>query len=606
MRKFNFLSCVVVLMVFFHLNATAQTYQLVWSDEFTSGIGPDWNFETGGGGWGNNEKEYYQAANASVSNGSLVITARKQTVGSNPYTSARMNTAGKKAFKYGKIEARIIAPKGQGLWPAFWMLGSNIGDPNVGWPKCGEIDIMEQVNTDNRNYGTIHWDNGGHQSFGGNTATTVGVYHTYSVTWDASAITWFVDGVQYHQANIANSINGTEEFHNTFFIILNLAVAGDWPGQTVDESKLPAQLLVDYVRVYQLGTSSGCTGSFAAIPGTIQAESYCQMTGIQTETTADAGGGQNVGYIDANDWMGYRINVPSSGTYTVQYRVASASGGGSIRFEKLGGGATYGTIAVPSTGGWQTWTTISQTVQLTAGQQDVALTAVAGGFNINWFSITGSSQSFSKTVQAESYNEMLGVQLETTADAGGGQDVGWIDTNDWMKYNNIAIPSTGAYKLEYRVASPNSTGVLSQDLNSGAIQLGTIAIPNTGGWQNWTTISRTVNINAGTYNFGIFATAGGWNINWWKISSATGARIASSEETVANENELSVFPNPSLGSVTIRVAEPSHINIIDISGKSHLSTDVESSITVDHLNAGLYIVKMKNRNKTAATKLYIK
>src|SRR5205085_2776107 len=108
-------------------------------------------------------------------------------------------------------------------------------------------------------------------------------------------------------------------------------------------------------------------GNFNAIPGTIQAEAYCQMSGVQLENTTDAGGGQNVGYIDTNDWMGYRINVPSTGAYTVQYRVASANGGGSIRFEKLGGGQTFGTIAVNSTGGWQNWSTISQTVQLTAG-----------------------------------------------------------------------------------------------------------------------------------------------------------------------------------------------------------------------------------------------
>jgi hypothetical protein len=492
------------------------------------------------------------------------------------------------------------------MWPAFWMLGSDISDPNFAWPKCGEIDIMETVNTDTHNYGTIHWDNNGHVSYGGNIVVSSNAYHTYTVTWDANAITWFVDGVQYHQANIANNINSTDEFHLPFFIILNLAVGGDWPGQTIDDSALPASMYVDWVRVYQLSTSSGCTGNYAAIPGTIQAENYCQMSGVQLESTTDTGGGQDVGYIDTNDWMGYNINVPSSGTYTVSYRVASANGGGSIRFERLGGGATYGTIAVPSTGGWQNWQTITQNVTLSAGQQSVAITAATGGFNINWFSITGGGSTFSQTVQAESYTQMLGVQTENTSDTGGGLDVGWIDTNDWLKYDNINVPSTGSYKFEYRVASPNSTGVLSQDLNSGAIQLGTIAIPNTGGWQTWTTISRTVNINAGTYNFGIFATAGGWNINWWRISSATGARIASSEEVTKEESELVVYPNPSLGSVTIKVAQPSHINILDISGKSHYSAHVESSVTIDHLNAGLYIVKMKNQKSSGAIKLVVK
>lgn len=231
--------------------ATAAFTTLVWSDEFngTSVNTSNWTFETGGGGWGNNEKQYYQAANATVANGNLVITAKKQTVGSNLYTSARLKTAGKREFTYGKIEARIKLPLGQGLWPAFWMLGANIG--TVGWPKCGETDIMEHINTENKTYGTIHWYNNGNASYGGNTTTTPSSYHVYAVEWDRAAIRWYVDGVKFHEANILNSINGTDEFHKPFFILLNMAVGGNWPGQTIDDSKLPASMYVDYVRVYQ-------------------------------------------------------------------------------------------------------------------------------------------------------------------------------------------------------------------------------------------------------------------------------------------------------------------------------------------------------------------
>jgi hypothetical protein len=126
--------------------------------------------------------------------------------------------------------------------------------------------------------------------------------------------------------------------------------------------------------------------------------------------------------------------------------------------------------------------------------------------------------SFSQTIQAESYSAMAGVQTEGTSDAGGGLNVGWIDNGDWMAYNSINIPATGTYRIEYRVASPNSTGRLSLDLNGGSVVLGNVGIPNTGGWQNWTTISHTVTINAGTYNFGIYSQTGGWNINWWRIT----------------------------------------------------------------------------------------
>lgn len=139
------------------------------------------------------------------------------------------------------------------------------------------------------------------------------------------------------------------------------------------------------------------------------------------------------------------------------------------------------------------------------------------GFNDTASSIVVSTTGgFNTLIQAENYFANNGVQTEATTDTGGGLNVGWIDTNDWMAYNNITIPTSGTYTIEYRVASP-SGGRLSADLNGGGILLGELAIPSTGGWQNWTTISHTVNINAGTYNFGVFAKTGGWNLNWIRI-----------------------------------------------------------------------------------------
>lgn len=129
----------------------------------------------------------------------------------------------------------------------------------------------------------------------------------------------------------------------------------------------------------------------------------------------------------------------------------------------------------------------------------------------------GGSVAFTKQIEAESYTSNNGVALETTADTGGGQNVGWIDANDWLAYANINFPTSGSYKVEYRVASP-SGATLSLDLNSGSTQLGQVSIPATGGWQSWTTVSQTVNINAGTYSVGVFAVTGGWNINWIKFT----------------------------------------------------------------------------------------
>ncbi len=228
------------------------TYTLTWSDEFngTSVDTSKWNFETGNLGV-NNEKEYYQAANATVANGNLVITAKQQQVGSWPYTSARMNSANKVLAQYGRIEARIKLPVGAGLWPAFWMLGADINS-GVSWPSCGEIDIMEHVNADSLIYGTMHWSAGGSAaSYGLNTTTSPSAYHVYAVDWDTNSIRWYVDNTLYVTGDIANNINSTDAFHKPFFIILNLAVAGDFPGQTVDLSKLPASMYVDYIRVYK-------------------------------------------------------------------------------------------------------------------------------------------------------------------------------------------------------------------------------------------------------------------------------------------------------------------------------------------------------------------
>lgn len=230
----------------------STTYTLLWSDEFngTSVDASKWNFETGNLNV-NQEEEYYQVSNATVANGYLAITAKNQSVGGFSYTSARMNTSNKFNVTYGKIEARIALPVGAGLWPAFWMLGDDI-NTGVTWPGCGEIDIMEHIDTDSLIYGTMHWSEGGKEtSYGENMASTPTQFHIYSVVWNANAINWYVDNTLYATGNIADNVNSTNAFHQPFFIILNMAVGGNWPGSFVDSTKLPATMLVDYVRVYQ-------------------------------------------------------------------------------------------------------------------------------------------------------------------------------------------------------------------------------------------------------------------------------------------------------------------------------------------------------------------
>ncbi|TRX45872.1 carbohydrate-binding protein [Fulvivirga sp. M361] len=451
----------------------SQNWSLVWQDEFTNGISSDWVFETGNGysGWGNNELQYYRRENATVENGNLVITAKRESFGGYNYTSARMKTQGRKSFRYGKIEARIALPLGQGLWPAFWMLGNNIS--SVGWPACGEIDIMEHINNEATTYGTIHWQdhNGNKAEYGGSTGVNVSAYHVYSIEWDQNYIRWFVDGNQFHIVDISNGINGTSEFHNEHFLLLNMAVGGNWPGFSIDNSKLPARMYVDYVRVYQDNGTGG------------------------------------------------------------------------------GGGPTL-------------------------------------------------------VIEAENYSNMFGVQKENCSE--GGQNVGYIDTGDWMAYQQISFPTSGNYLIQYRVASKVNGARLSADLNAGNTVLGQVSIPNTGGWQNWTTVSHTVNVTAGTHSFGLYAVSGGWNINWIKISkSQQNARLSDTEATsntgimkdIKDINLATIYPNPFVNAVQFKFGEKNAtIAIFDALGHTIIaSRTIESgeSIDLSNLTKGLYLVTIE-------------
>jgi beta-glucanase (GH16 family) len=233
------------------VSTTAYTV-LKWSDEF-NGTAVDtakWVFDTGNGtqGWGNWELEYYQAANATVSGGYLNITAKKQSVSGFAYTSARMKTLGKYSFKFGRINASIKLPVGQGYFPAFWMLGTAAQT----WPKNGEIDIMETIGA-NTVYSTCHWwdDTAAvHASYGLSKAVTVTGFHTYEVEWSASMIYSRVDGVQYFAIDITPA-NLSELRNGNFYILLNFAIGGNWPGAPNASTVFPAAMQVVYVRVYQ-------------------------------------------------------------------------------------------------------------------------------------------------------------------------------------------------------------------------------------------------------------------------------------------------------------------------------------------------------------------
>lgn len=250
----------------------AREWELLWADEFDDEPGESindtyWTCEVGGHGWGNNELEYYTQSTDNVAHdgaGNLVITARQEDpdedtcwYGACAFTSARCTTQDKVEFTYGRVEARLKIPYGQGIWPAFWMLGANF--PEVGWPDSGEIDIMENIGSEPQIvHGTIHGPGySGASGIGGGyrqDQAFADEFHVYAIEWDPNVIRWYVDGTLYNTVSINDLRNRQWVFDHDFFLIMNIAVGGSWPGFPDESTEFPQTMLVDYVRVYQLAS----------------------------------------------------------------------------------------------------------------------------------------------------------------------------------------------------------------------------------------------------------------------------------------------------------------------------------------------------------------
>ncbi|GAA0245234.1 family 16 glycosylhydrolase [Haladaptatus pallidirubidus] len=234
-------------------------WTLSWREEFDAGYIDEstWNFEIGNnGGWGNNESQYYQRDNAWLENNHLVIEAREEQVAGYDYTSARMTTQGKYEKQYGRVDVRARLPQGQGIWPAIWMLGADIG--SVDWPDCGEIDIMELIGSDPSTvHGTVHGPGySGGNSFSGSyslNGSFSDTYHLFQLTWYPDAVKFFVDGQHYFTITLYDvQASGYDWVFDDgpFFFLLNVAVGGDWPGYPDASTQFPQRMEVDYIRVY--------------------------------------------------------------------------------------------------------------------------------------------------------------------------------------------------------------------------------------------------------------------------------------------------------------------------------------------------------------------
>jgi len=306
----------------------AQCWNLVWEDEFTgtSLNTNNWSYQTGDGGWGNNELQFYRNGtnNLTVNGGTLQITAKEEAhMGAN-YTSARIRTINKSDWTHGKMEARIKLPIGQGIWPACWMLPTD----NVygGWPHSGEIDIMEYLgHQPNIAHGTVHYSIGGSHNFVGDSYTLPSggyndAFHTFSVEWESGAIRWYIDGVLYHSVTEASLGISPWVFDENFHFILNLAVGGNWPGPPDATTVFPQTMEVDYIRVYQQLSEIEITGdSFIQPSNDLEEYAVPLISGATYAWTVPTGtsiaSGQGTNAIEVN-WG------PNSGNVICQITTA--------------------------------------------------------------------------------------------------------------------------------------------------------------------------------------------------------------------------------------------------------------------------------------------
>ncbi len=469
-RKFLTPLLLAILAPLVMESAVPEEFELVWSDEFDYTGAPDpekWTYELGGGGWGNGERQVYTDSldNSRVEDGKLIIEVRQEGGGRTPgYTSARLITREKGQWKYGRMEARAKLPKTTGVWPAIWMLAADTLHSTAQWPDNGEIDIMEAVGYEadplfkelvgdpqlNNIHGTVHtfnrngMDNSG---IGGSRflETAYDEFHVYAINWYEDRIEWEVDGEVYFtflKSTVVSTRNPPEVFWDAwpfdqrFFMILNVAVGGDWgghfnstfyPSDSPYESsginhdgEWPQRMEVDYVRVYTYPDQSEPT----TVPGTVIASAMDADNGILVETALDNESPHNLSRIDAGDYAEFILNAPQAGMYQLSASVAALTPDNRLSWEIVETASGAADIVVPDTDGWQTWQTIDLgNAQLQQGENTLRLTTTTGNFNLAWFQVAG-----------ESGQSWKGLPIDEFGNANTNSWLGWINVNDapWL------------------------------------------------------------------------------------------------------------------------------------------------------------------------------
>jgi beta-glucanase (GH16 family) len=597
--------------------ASGQDWELVWSDEFDADSidASKWQHEVNARGGGNSELQFYtdRPENSFVDGGALVIVAREEMFtgddGTREFTSARLRTKRMGDWTYGRFEVRARMPEGQGLWPAIWLLST---DRDYGvWAASGEIDIVEMIGQKPEEaVGTLHYG----RPFPQNTfsgapfrlpeGTFADDFHTFTVEWLPGRIRWFVDDSLYQEQTSWFSSGGDypAPFNRRFHMIINLAVGGDFPGPPDASTALPKRLEVDYVRVYQE------TGKSPSVRIEEPETGSNFEPGATISISAEAGdldGNVSSVIFEQGEAILARIQEPP-----FEFSIAAAQSG------------CYNLLArvMDDEGRVAEDGPLSFSVGDECGRGPYLVRAheVPGRIEAEHFDLGGDGIAYSDTEARNIGLEMRaseGVDIEYTADAGRGYNVGWIEVGEWLRYT-VDVLEPGVYEVAARVASEQAGGRLAVEVGGNQVS-GRFAA--TGGWQNWTTATLgRINLEAGVQDLRLMFESSSFNLNWIRLER-TGDPTASVLE-LPNESILQVeaYPNPLSDVVRVRVsaAPRAHLNItvVDLLGRpvtrifngaAH-SGIFESDVSLDALPYGAYVLRVESDGRQVHSTLLTK